>query len=422
MCLISVQFITNLLITNISARIYLLLFCHRSIHKKGLICLKSLVVIMKQTITNLITVPGLVIFSGLTGFSQVKQSRAGEQGKQQYYSLRDFPSVKKFDSHVHFNKEDTTFLTQAKADNFQLLTINVDTEYYPPITEQRKIGYELIKKFPDRISFATTFSVKDWGSDEWQKQTLDYLQQSFEQGAIAVKLWKNIGMGLKDKDGKFIMIDDPRFDPVLDFIAKNRKTLIGHFGEPRNCWLPVEKMTVGNDKRYFTAHPEYHMYLHPENPSYEDQVKARDHMLEKHPDLTFVGAHLGSLEWNVDELARRLDKYPNMAVDMAARISHLQHQAVSRRKKVRDFMVKYQDRLIYATDLSVEGTRIPAERNSGAHNTWLNDWKFFVTDAKMKVPHGDGEFMGLKLPKNVIDKIFYTNAQKWVLQKRLTGY
>ncbi len=66
------------------------------------------------------------------------------------------------------------------------------------------------------------------------------------------------------------------------------------------------------------------MYLHPEFPSYEDQIKARDHMLEKHPDLKFIGAHLGSLEWSADELAKRLDKFPNMVVDMAARISHLQ--------------------------------------------------------------------------------------------------
>lgn len=101
-------------------------------------------------------------------------------------------------------------------------------------------------------------------------------------------------------------------------------------------------MTVKSDSAYFANHPHYHMYLHPEYPSYEDQINARDHMLEKHPELTFIGCHLGSLEWNIDELAKRLDKFPNMAVDMAERICHLEYQSAKDLKKVRDFCIKYQ--------------------------------------------------------------------------------
>ncbi|MBA4141291.1 MAG: amidohydrolase family protein [Segetibacter sp.] len=78
-------------------------------------------------------------------------------------------------------------------------------------------------------------------------------------------------------------------------------------------------------------------------------------MLEKHPDLKFIGAHLGSLEWSIEELAKRLDKFPNMAVDMAARLSGLQYLAVTNWRGVRDFFIKYQDRLIYATDLEAGG-------------------------------------------------------------------
>ena len=85
-------------------------------------------------------------------------------------------------------------------------------------------------------------------------------------------------------------------------------------------------------------------------------MRARDHMLEKHPGLQFIGAHLGSLEWSVDELAKRLDKFPNMAVDMAARISHLQYQAKINWQKVHDFCIKYQDRLLYATDILISGS------------------------------------------------------------------
>ncbi len=220
-------------------------------------------------------------------------------------------------------------------------------------------------------------------------------------------------MDLKDKNGKWVMIDDPRFDPIIDFIQDNNIPVVGHLGEPKNCWLPLDEMTVNSDRRYFGKHPEYHMFLHPEAPSYEDQIRARDNMLRKHPDLMFVGAHLGSLEWSVDELAKRLDEFPDMAVDMAARISQLQYQTMNNWQKVRDFMIKYQDRLIYGTDMSVESTSDPDELKKSMNNTWTNNWKFFVSDEDMDVSGFDGKFKGLKLPKEVVEKIYFTNAKKW---------
>jgi predicted TIM-barrel fold metal-dependent hydrolase len=156
------------------------------------------------------------------------------------------------------------------------------------------------------------------------------------------------------------------------------------------------------------------MYLHPGFTTYEAQVNARDRMLEKHPDLRFVGAHLGSLEWSVDELAKRLDKFPNMAVDMAERISHFEQQAQLDRQKVFDFFIKYQDRLIYATDFIIDESTKPDEMKKHAYDVRMSHWKFFTTDDTMHVPKSvDGTFKGLKLPKQVIDKIYLKNAEKW---------
>jgi predicted TIM-barrel fold metal-dependent hydrolase len=155
------------------------------------------------------------------------------------------------------------------------------------------------------------------------------------------------------------------------------------------------------------------MFLHPEYPSYEDQINARDHFLERHPDMRFVGAHLGSLEWDVDELAKRLDKFPNMAVDMAARIPHLQHQTIQDREKVRNFFIRYQDRLIYATDSGIDPESDFDEAKKYVHEKWATDWKYFVTDEEMTVPEVNGTIKGLKLPKEVINKVFRENAIKW---------
>ncbi|MDB5261723.1 MAG: amidohydrolase [Adhaeribacter sp.] len=333
----------------------------------------------------------------------------------EFYGPEDFNKVEKFDTHVHFNTADSTFLNQAKKEIFRLLTINVNPAYYPPIEKQRDIAIQLVQAYPERIAFATTISMEGFEEPGWEEKTLAYLKDSFAQGAIAVKVWKNIGMELKDRQGKFVMIDNPKFDPIFDFIRQNNKTLIGHIGEPRNAWLPIEQMTVAGDKNYFSKHPQYHMYLHPEYPSYEAILNSRDHVLQKHPNLRFVGAHLGSLEWSVDELAKRLDKFPNMAVDMAARIPHFQYQAVSDWQKVHDFFIKYQDRLIYATDLEVDNEQQPAQINKNASEVWRKDWQFFTSGEKMKVPKVEKEFNGLKLPREVVDKIYRKNAEKWFL-------
>jgi hypothetical protein len=332
---------------------------------------------------------------------------------EEYYTMDDYYSVLKYDTHVHIRIYDTTFIQNSLKDNFKLLVINNESPFAPPIQEQQNIAVSLIHKYPGKVFYATTFSVKNWNDPHWKEQTINYINNSIHQGAIAVKVWKNIGMDLRDKNGKLVMIDDPRFDPVIDFLANNKIPLIGHLGESKNTWMPLNKMTVRSTRMYDSIHPQYHMYLHPDMPSYEQQVAARDHMLDKHLNLTFIGAHLGSLEWSVDELAKRLDKYPNMAVDMAERIAHFQYQSLSNWKRVRDFIIKYQDRLIYATDLTIDASKSALETSKHAHEVRLADWKYFTSNEKMHNTLIDGEFRGLKLPRPVIDKIYRLNAEKW---------
>lgn len=332
----------------------------------------------------------------------------------EYYNETDFSKIKKIDIHCHVNSKRLAFMEQAANDNFQILTINTDAPIGVTIEEQQELALFQQKTYPARLEYLTSFSLQGWENDNWCEKTIKYIDESIQKGAIGVKVWKNIGMVEKNKDGKFIMIDDPKLDQVFNYLEKNGIPLCGHLGEPRNCWLPVEKMTVNNDKSYFKDNPEYHMYLHPEYPSYEDQIIARNNMLDKHPDLKFMGAHLGSLEWSVDELAKHFDKYENLTVDMAARICHIQKQTQEDWQKVHDFFIKYQDRIIYGTD---EGDYKGSETNpfklkENVHLVWTRDWKFLTTNEVMTSWEVNGEFSGLKLPKEVIDKIYYKNAVK----------
>ncbi len=353
----------------------------------------------------------LVIFSFLI-FTFCSQKKIE---KETYCTTEDFVNMEKIDIHCHISVDRPDFMNEAIANNFRILTINTDAFEHPTIEEQQDFALKQIKEFPDDLSYLTAFSLKGWDSPEWQEKTLAYLENSFKNGAIGVKVWKNVGMVDKDENGNFIMIDNPKFDPIFDYIGKMGKTVCGHLGEPKNCWLPGDSMTVNNDKKYFAEHPEYHMYLHPEYPSYEAQIEARDNMLKKHPNLRFMGAHLGSLEWSVDELAKRFDMFPNMTVDMAARICHIEKQSQNDWQKVRDFFIKYQDRIIYGTDEGdYDGADAdPAVMSEKVRTVWTRDWEFMTTDNEMSSWEVDGKFKGLKLPKEVIEKIYYKNAVKW---------
>jgi predicted TIM-barrel fold metal-dependent hydrolase len=332
------------------------------------------------------------------------------QENQEFCTPEDFRIMPKIDAHCHIETDRTAFMEQALTDHFSIVTINTDAGGNLPVDEQQRLAVIQHKAYPEQLVFLATFSMKKWGAPGWQEYTLSRIEEALAQGAAGVKVWKNIGMVEKDRNGKFIMIDDPGFDPIFEYLEEKGLPVCGHLGEPRNCWLPVDSMTVNNDRSYFKEHPEYHMFLHPDFPSYEDQIRARDNMLKKHPGLLFIGAHMGSLEWSVDELARRFDLFPEMTVDLAARICHIQKQSQDDRQKVRDFIIRYQDRFLYGTDLGDDGDSDPAQLKARIHEVWSRDWKYFTTEEIMNSSELDGEFMGLRLPRDVVEKIYYRNA------------
>ncbi len=327
-----------------------------------------------------------------------------------HYAMKDFAQVRKFDAHVHINRDDPAFVDQARRDGFELMSINVDYPDFPSIDVQKTAALAQAHAHPRQVHWAATFSMKGFGQPGWSDRVNASLAQSVSEGARAVKVWKNIGMVEKDAQGRLIMLDNPGLKPVGDQVEALGVALIGHLGEPHNCWLPLDQMTTDNDREYFAKHPQYHMYLHPEQPSYEDQMSARDRFVAAHPQLNFVGAHLASLEYDVDRLGAFLDRFPNATVDLAARMSQVQYQSVRDRQKVRDFFIRYQDRLLYGTDLTFSPNDDRDEFKRQAHTVWSADWRYLATDEPQRVDMIDADVPGLALPRQVIDKIYYGNA------------
>jgi hypothetical protein len=331
--------------------------------------------------------------------------------KETYYSLADFAVTPKIDAHIHVHGRADRLMRQAIQDNFSLLTINVDYPDFPPIADQQLAAVSLRQRYPGRVAFAATFSVENFQSQDWAADTIKQIDTAVKLGAVGVKVWKNIGMSLRNPDGSYVMPDDSRFAPVLAHLEDHHIVLLGHQAEPLNCWLPFEKMTVRSDREYFQEHPQYYMYRHPEMPSHEAILAARDRMLQAHRQLRFDSVHLASLEWDVEQVAAFLDRFPKANVDMAARLVHLEYQAALNPAKVRDFLIRYQDRVLYGS-VDIYG---PADSDPKAitqvHDGWLADWRFLVTSDEMHTSEFSQPFTGLHLPKAVVDKIVRGNAQ-----------
>ena len=322
----------------------------------------------------------------------------------------DFPKI---DAHIHVNVKDPIYIQTAQTHNVHLITINTEAAVLPPMDEQEAVALYFMKEYPLHFSYITGFNMTGWEEKDWLINVTNRILRSMKNGALGVKIWKNIGMDIRKKNGEFLMVDDPFFFPFFQFLVDHKIPLLAHLGEPKNCWLPLEEMTTHRNRIYYSRFPEFHMFLHPEYPSYEQHITSKDAILKKYPDLNFIGAHLGSLEWKYKDLAQRFDLYTNFQVDISSRLSHLQLQSMRDYEGVRNFFLKYSNRLIYGTDAVDNLDRM--------EKSYHNDWQFFTTDDLLETEEIDGQFKGIKLPVEILKKLYYNNALKYypVLQKRL---
>lgn len=308
------------------------------------------------------------------------------------------PSFERIDAHVHTGPPPPAFLEMLARQKVRLLNVTLVDPLAPGFDKpepQSSWAAEIAKQSAGRIAWTAPFDATGFESKGWAAAEARRLAADADRGAVAVKLYKSVGLYLKTADGKYVLPDDPVFSPLLDAIAGKGLTLLAHLGEPRSSWLPLDPADPHYE--YYKANPDWHLFRHPERPAWETIIAARDRMLAAHPALRVIGCHLGSMEHDVDEVARRLDRYPNFAVDTAARMPNLRKQP---REKVRRFLIRYQDRVLWGTDLMELTWRDPAAAIARWEKAYASDWQFFADD--------------LALPEPVLRKIFRDNALHWI--------
>ena len=324
--------------------------------------------------------------------------------------LASFSAVAPIDAHVHLYKNDPAFGALMERLNLRILDICVIDDrdpYAKGLEPQRGDVLKVVHSMAGRAALCTTFSPYGFEEPGFAERTIRQLDADFAQGAIAVKIYKVMGMEMKSKAGKYVMPDDPAFEAIYQDVAAHNRTLVAHIAEPDSCWQPPNSSSP--DYEYYRQNPQEYAYAHPEWPSKAAILAARDHLVAENPKLRVVGAHLGSMEADVSEMAQRFDHYPNFAVDTAARVPYFMLQ---QREKVRAFLVKYQDRILYATDLVVMPNDDTVKALADWNSTYERDWKFFATD--QAVEYKGHRYQGLALPSPVVRKIFHDNAIRWL--------
>jgi predicted TIM-barrel fold metal-dependent hydrolase len=112
---------------------------------------------------------------------------------------------------------------------------------------------------------------------------------------------------------------------------------------------------------------------------------------------------------HLDDFAARLDTYPNFVVDTAGRVRRLTFQP---RDKVLAFILKYQDRILYGTDLHFSSGTTDSAAAESWENQYALDWRYFATDDTFEYLGSKVE--GLNLPRPVLKKLYHDNAVRWI--------
>jgi predicted TIM-barrel fold metal-dependent hydrolase len=323
-----------------------------------------------------------------------------------------YTEILKIDSHSHVF-EDLPALNDLLR-RINVRTINVcNNGTNGHLQTMHRIALDLYGKYPTLYPFEATFDLLRRDEPTYTKDVMAFLDRHFDQGAVGVKIWKEIGIDIKDRNGRFILPDDPRFDPIYAHIAKRGKVLHAHLAEPIDAWRPLDRDSAHYG--YYSQNPEWHLYGKPEYPSHEAIITARDHILKKHPNLTVLGAHLGSLEHDLEGIAARLEKYPNFYIEVSARTRNLTRHPS---EKVRALFLKHPDRILYGVDanwkpfLRPERTT-PAQREGHIKTLELRyqaDFDYYAGSGEMT--YSGRKTQALNLPRSVLEKFYHQNAER----------
>jgi predicted TIM-barrel fold metal-dependent hydrolase len=266
------------------------------------------------------------------------------------------------------------------------------------------------RAFPGRFITFTEPCYERLKEPNYPQLQADAIERAHRQGARGLKILKTLGLYLRENitSGKLIKIDDPRFDPMWDCCGQLNIPVAIHVADPSAFFTPADRF----NERYeeLSNHPDWSFYGR-DFPSVPELLEARNRVLTRHPKTQFVVLHVGNHAENLANVSENLDRFPNMSVDIAARIGELGRQPRSARK----FFDKYQDRIVFGTDATPHGDEFPQQVfNDQLYQIY---YRFLETEdeyfdyAPARVPpQGRWRIYGIGLPETILSKVYFENA------------
>jgi hypothetical protein len=315
--------------------------------------------------------------------------------------LNAFTALEAIDAHTHIYRSDPAFSTMLQRLHLHVLDVLVvdvnDDANHRTFEPLKESAWQFVSSNPGHASLSTTFDPFTWNDPAFPAPVVDSINQDFAHGAVGVTTWTNLGMQLKDASGSPAMPDDPRLEPIYKDIARQHKTLMAHVTTADEAWTPGAGLATNAPSN------------NSEKPTVPALLQARDHILQMNPDLRVVGAHFGSLKENMDQLARRMERYPNFAVDTSGRIESLMTQP---REQVLAFLLKFQDRILYGSDLGFRKADIAENVVASWQSRYALEWRFLSSDDTFE--YKGHPVHALHLPPTVLRKLYHDNAVQWI--------
>jgi uncharacterized protein len=262
----------------------------------------------------------------------------------------------------------------------------------------QKILDTMVKPYPGRCIVMTQIDWSKIDDPNFSQLMVKQLDDSVARGARGLKILKELGLGVRDKSGKLIPVDDTRLDPVWDECGRLGIPVFIHVADPEAFFHPID----ASNERYeeLIEHPDWSFYG-PQFPTLPELLAQRDRMFAKHPHTTFAALHFGSWPENIDFVEQTLEKFPNVMIETGAREGELGRQPL----RVRRLFLKYPDRIMFGTD---EGASEEMYHN---YFRWLETEDEYFPYAQYPA-QGRWMIYGLGLPDEVLEKVYHKNAER----------
>jgi len=229
------------------------------------------------------------------------------------------------------------------------------------------------------------------------------LRDAHARGARGLKIFKNLGLTIRDASGAVVPVDDPRLDPVWATCAELDMPVLIHTADPVAFFAPIDE----RNERWMQLqrHPDWSFHG-PEFPDRTTLFAQRDRMMSRHRDTTFICAHLASRAEDLAALGDWLDRNPNAVVDISGRVAELGRRPYTARR----FFMEHSSRILFGTDRFPGRPSQPRYRNYYRFLETADE--FFDYYDHAFPPTGEWRIYGVFLPDDVLRAVYHENADR----------